>query len=73
MCAKSALRWILTNDGTVYVPVTGVYAGHGARCAEAFIGEQCSNGKSVRENGGHAMKSPKFTSSGRGGQVDEGR
>jgi hypothetical protein len=57
MCAKSGSPMgILTEDGSVYVPVTESMPDTGQDALKPFIGEQVqATGKVFERNGGHAI------------------
>ena len=58
MCAKSGSPMgILTEDGTVYVPVTSSMPDTGQDALKPFIGEHVqATGKVFERNGGHAIE-----------------
>jgi len=58
MCAKSGSPMgILTEDGTVYVPVTEAMPDTGQDALKPFIGEHVqATGKVFERNGGHAIE-----------------
>jgi hypothetical protein len=58
MCAKSGSPMgILTDDGTVYVPVTESMPDTGQDALKPFIGEHVqATGKVFERNGGHAIE-----------------
>ena len=58
MCAKSGSPMgILTEDGTVYVPVTEAMPDTGQDALKPFVGEHVqATGKVFERNGGHAIE-----------------